>query len=348
MSATTAGEMDPLFALDNTEHLSDPPPAPARVATEPVTGEPRTSGVRRSEATRSILYMVEHALRYGKVRSLTQLLDQVAGFPQYKPYNALLVLLQRPAATYVLPAHDWEARYGRAIRPNEQPLVMLQPQGPVMFLFDVSQTEETDGSRPLPVRLENPYAMRPSVAAPLALQHVVENAKADGVRVLPARFGTPYAGCISRSTESTNQMVLTKRRPETHAEVAVRFEVLLNETYSPTEQLATLAHELGHLFCGHLGSQPSQLFPGEEFWRDRRGLSHPQKELEAESVARVVFRTLDPHNPLPPHLHQYFSTEPTLEGVSLEPILTAAGRVLEMSRGHAPRRPRSGTRSARR
>ena len=60
---------------------------------------------RPNEAKRSIHYMVDAALKYGKVRGLDDLLDSVAAFRQYKPYNALLVLPQIPAATYVLPAH---------------------------------------------------------------------------------------------------------------------------------------------------------------------------------------------------------------------------------------------------
>lgn len=107
---------------------------PEAPATVPATSKASADG-RKNEAKRSIRYMAEMALRYGKVTGLADLLDRVAAFHQYSPYNALLVLLQRPAASYVLPSHAWGERYGRVIRPNEQPLVMLQPQGPVMFLW---------------------------------------------------------------------------------------------------------------------------------------------------------------------------------------------------------------------
>ena len=48
-------------------------------------------------------------------------------------------------------------------------------------------------------------------------------------------------------------------------QVPVRFEVLLNRSYSATEQLATLAHELGHIYCGHLGAQTSDVWLGKKF-----------------------------------------------------------------------------------
>ncbi|GAB2855104.1 hypothetical protein GCM10027026_00920 [Myroides odoratimimus subsp. xuanwuensis] len=63
-----------------------------------------------------------------------------------------------------------------------------------------------------------------------------------------------------------------------------------------------------------------------------------QREHEAESVARVVFSTLAPGLPLPDHLSKYFELgEPPLRGLSLERVLKAAGRVLEIAHGWHPR-----------
>lgn len=294
-----------------------------------------------NEAKRSIRYMAQMALRYGKVGGLTELLDRVAAFQQYKPFQALLVLLQRPAATHVRPAHEWEEKFGWLVRPNEQPLVLLQPQGPVMFMFDVSQVEPGPGARPLPPVLRNPYAMENLTDAPHLLADIILNAKLDGVRVNDAGFGLGFAGCASRTQAGVTQ-TLTRglKVADPPLTVPVRFEVLLNRSHSPTEQLATLAHELGHIYCGHLGEQVSDVWPGQRFWKDRSRLAHEMEELEAESVARVVFRRLAPGWTLPDHLRQYFDKEPELTGVDLEPILTAAGRILEMSQGFSPRRVR--------
>src|SRR5690242_16827337 len=84
-----------------------------------------------SDAKRSIDYLLRMALDYGAMQDLDQLLDQVVRLRPYKPFNALLVLLQIPHATLVLPAHHWEERYRRRIKPGQQPIVMLQPRGPV-------------------------------------------------------------------------------------------------------------------------------------------------------------------------------------------------------------------------
>lgn len=77
------------------------------------------------EASRALSYWIDHALRFGKVSGLDDLLVQVFSYQQYKPFNALILLLQRPGVSYVLPAHRWEETYRRRIRPNEQPLLAL-------------------------------------------------------------------------------------------------------------------------------------------------------------------------------------------------------------------------------
>lgn len=298
-----------------------------------LVGEAAPRGTKpRSEAKKSIQYMLEAAMQYGGVRDYVDLLDRVAALRQYKPFNALLVLLQRPSATYLLPAHRWKERWGRVSRPNEQPLVMLQFRGPVMFLFDVSQTEAPDGARQLPVHLRNPYAMADVFSADSALNWLTSNAKLDGVRVSVAGHGLPSAGCIWPSDQGMTQPTLVKKKPETIERLPVRYETLLNDAYSPTEKLATLAHELGHLYCGHIGTHDREL------WPDRRGLSEPLQELEAESVARILFKRLAPDVELPAHLDQYFGNGQPRPDADIERVLVAAGRVIEMSKGFAPRR----------
>ncbi|GAB2855113.1 hypothetical protein [Nocardioides pacificus] len=116
-----------------TDALFELPGAPA--GTDP--GQPP-----RSEAKRSIDYVADAVLEFGKVSGVHELLNSVATLcitTKYKPYNCLLMRLQRPAATVVMPAHKWEERYGYVVRPGEQPIVLLQRGGPVMFLLDRSQ-----------------------------------------------------------------------------------------------------------------------------------------------------------------------------------------------------------------
>lgn len=290
---------------------------------------------RRSDAKRSITYITRAVLEFGKVAGLADLLDRVATLcvsTGYSPYNALLILLQRPAASFVLPAHQWQERYGHVVRPGEQPMVLLQPGGPVMFLLDVSQVEAGREALPLPATLRNPYAMADLYDAETAVFWITENAKFDGVRVTASPMGQGFAGCVAPVRSSAVQRLIVRKRPQLEErDVPVRFDAELNRGYSSTEQLATLAHELGHVYCGHLGAD------NDDQWTDRRHVEPDFRELEAESVARVVFETIAPRVQLPDHLSQFFKTEPKLEGAGLEAVLKSAGRILDISKGWNPR-----------
>jgi hypothetical protein len=291
--------------------------------------------VKRSTADRvprSIQSMIDLAVERRYANDVGDLLDQVAAVRGQRLFNALLAVLQRPHADYLLTPAEWASRYRRTIRPNEQPIVLLVPFGPVTFCFDVSQTEETEHSRKLPAGLLNPYAMPDVPAAREALSWLTSNARHDGVRVTHARHGLRSAGCIRHAHEGVAQSIDARDRRVPTAQVAVRYDVLLNEAYSETERLSTLAHELGHLFCGHLGASTT------DWWPNRRQSEHAVSEFEAESVARLVFRRIAPGVNLPPHLDQYFSEQDPIPTDGWEHVVAAADRVIDMARGRSPRK----------
>lgn len=290
-----------------------------------------------SHASRSIDRMAKDAIQHGRYSSLTALLDDVGGMTQYRLFNAFLALLQRPGSRYLLPAHRWEDEYRRLIRPNESPIVLLVPHGPLMFLYDVSQTEATPASRPLSNEFRNPFAMQDAHDAGEKLALLVDNVKGDGVRLLPAGRGLGKAGCIWTYDGGVSQAVAY--RNGSRAQVRVRYESLYNANYSSTEQLATVAHELGHLYCGHIGGHNPE-------WWVRRRLSEDVMEMEAESVARIVFRRFFPGVDLPAYRRLPAGTAlPDLTEVSLSHVMRAASwiEVDLMERRAGPRR---GTRSA--
>ena len=289
-----------------------------------MTGSPSTARTARSDVRRSIDDLVTDAQRYRHSADFRELLEFMARFRRQKPFNALLLHAQRPGARFVAPAHRWREKYERQVRPGETPLVALQPFGPVMFVYDVSQTEPM-GDQAIPDRFANAFAMPPITGVEKALPRLVENAKVDGVRVSHGTAGASHAGRISEVIEGRTQDVVVDRRLLTTVPVPVRYELVVNRDHSPTEQLATVAHELGHLYCGHLGT------PDPTWWPDRRRTSLNEREFEAETVAYLVCQRVDEHAKLPPYLDGFLEHHDTVpQGISLDVITKAAGMVIEL------------------
>src|SRR5262245_47182386 len=88
------------------------------------------------------------------------LLRFIGRFRFYAPFNAMLVHLQMPGAKYVATPSGWLRNYGRRIKADARPLVILRPMGPVMFVFDVSDTEAGEGAGSLPREVEHPFEVR--------------------------------------------------------------------------------------------------------------------------------------------------------------------------------------------
>lgn len=285
--------------------------------------EVRNAALQQVNRRGSLSLMVDFALERAYATSVGDLLDQAANLRQHKLFNALLACLQRPHADYLLPSHEWEGRWRRRVLPNEHPIVLLVPFAPVGFYFDVSQTGETERSRQLPGRFENPYRMEYVQDAGAALAALKAKVLLNGVRVSEAPLGHRLAGHIRRASGGTQQTpvrvgsrTVTEMRP-------VRFEVTLNRNYTDTEQLATFAHEIGHLYCGHLGGAKS------DWWPDRKGLDESMREYEAESVARLVFRRIAPEVELPDHLEQYFQPGAPVPDAGWSRVVSASDRIIE-------------------
>ena len=261
--------------------------------------------------------------RYRTSKEYFDLLKFVAHFRFYSPYNAMLVHVQMPGARFVAPPHRWRNQYGRQIRPGARPLVILQPMGPVMFVFDVSDTE----GDPLPPQVEKPFEVR-NGKINNELMRTIENAKRDGIAIHTARLGSQQAGSI-RTAELPNQPLAFGERI-----LPVRYELELDQNASEESRYACLVHELAHLYCGHLGT------PNPQWWPDRSGRKRAILELEAESVAYMICTRFGIDNPSEKYLAGYVAEFKKVSRISPECIMKAAGLIEKM--GKEKLKPRKG------
>jgi hypothetical protein len=206
----------------------------------------------------------------------------VGRFRFYSPFNAMLIHTQMPGAHFVCTARRWLKDYRREIKIGARPIVILQPMGPVLFVFDVSDTAPLPNARPLPPQVEDPFQVRNGrIGGQLAL--TIENAKRDGVRVTERADGSQRAGSIQWAAAGQHlEFTIAKKPLPKSTQVPLWFELLLNSVLSAEARYGTLVHELAHLYCGHLGT------PNGRWWPDRQNLSHAVREFEAESVSYLV------------------------------------------------------------
>ena len=244
----------------------------------------------------------------------------------------MLMHLQRPGATFVAPANKWIEKYGYKIKPNANPLVILQPMGPVMFVFDAADTEPGPKAKPLPNRVRKPFEVSSGKIGG-ELKSTIGNAKRDGVLILNQKSGSQLGGSIKPVfpfDNSRTQRFLQAGKPKEgeslFVEIPIRYQMLCSEDLSNEAQFATIVHELAHLYCGHLGT------PNRKWWPDRKGLSHQVVEFEAESVSYLVCARLDIETPAEKYLSGYVSENNKVPKISLECVMKAAGLIERMGR----------------
>ena len=264
------------------------------------------------------------------------LLKFIRKFRFYSPFNAMLIHIQRPGAKFVAPAIRWVEKYGYKIKINANPLVILQPMGPVMFVFDVADVKPGPDAQPLPPGVEKPFEVSGGKIGK-ELERTNENAKRDGIRIHAHKSGSQGAGAIGEMV-NTNlpplhfQVGTDKYRQPIYEQIPARYEMLFSEDLSREARYATIVHELAHLYCGHLGT------PNKKWWPDRIGLSPKASEFEAESVAYLVCTRLDIDIPAAAYLSGYVKNHEEVPKISLECVMKAAWLIERMGKKRLKKR----------
>ncbi len=218
-----------------------------------------------TEEARSLLdQLLTDSRLYAQSKDYKDLLDFVVRLRNFAPFNAMLLQIQKPGLSYAASAPDWRERFGRTIKEGARPLLILWPFGPVAFVYDVLDTE----GDPLPEDVASFFAQGPIDDKRIASVIPLVNRK--GIEWVYVDAGDQKAGSIR-----------VIRRP-TKEEKTTFYRMHINRNHAAPVQFATLAHELGHLFLGHLGPDRALNVP------ERPSMNHRQRELEAESASYLV------------------------------------------------------------
>lgn len=184
----------------------------------------------------------------------------------------------------------------------------------------------------LPQSVTNPFAVL-SGTEKGELAKTIDNAMRDGVRVRECEYGSQQAGQIQPADGAaafhlTDGSLFKPRK----VVVPILYDLLLNARQTAAERYATLVHELGHLYCGHLGS------PNEKYWPHRPGLSRQVEECEAESISYLVCTRLGIQTPSARYVAGYLTEDGEMPKISLDTVVKMAGLIHQMGQSRLPLR----------
>ena len=256
------------------------------------------------KAARSLLdQLLEDSRLYKTSQDYMDLLDFVKRLGNFAPFNAMLLQIQKPGLQFAASAYDWLNRFGRWPKENARPLLILWPFGPVTLVYDVVDTE----GKALPEDVSAFFAKGaiteaqiPGFIGKMAGRHI-ECTTFDG--------GDAKAGSI--------RVILRGSKPKE----ASLYAMQVNHNHKAPAQFATIAHELGHLFLGHLGPDRVLNIP------ERPRLTHSQEELEAESVSYLVCGRNGVQSKSQTYLAHFVSSNTTIEHLDFYQVMRAAGQV---------------------
>ena len=235
---------------------------------------------------------------YRDSNEFKKMLDFIGSFPYLAPYNAMLVQMQKPGATFVLTGKKW-AEYGRQPKLNGQKLIVLKPFGPVQCVFDFEDTEPIPNATEVMEEAdlikkytENLQQAQGDLDKKI-METLVSNLPVYGIyqddNFLAANS---YGGYIMPYHDQKLKVKIDK---DYYMEVSSNFVISVNKKQSNAVKFHTLCHELGHLFCNH------QCYDK----RKKRKLTLKEEEFEAETVAWLMCKRHSISNPSEEYLASY-------------------------------------------
>lgn len=256
------------------------------------------------DSARSTLdQLLDDSRLYRKGADFQHLLDFAVRLRNFAPFNALLLQIQKPGLNHAASARDWLETFGRTVKDGARPLLILWPFGPVALVYDLMDTE----GQPIPEGV-NAFEATGTIDK-MALVRFAKLLLKKNIAWNELDAGDRQAGSIR----------VVKRPAKPNEPSTYKMEV--NKNHDPNVQFSTLAHELAHLFLGHLGRDGYLRIP------ERPGLTHKQQELEAESTAYIVCARNGVECKSQSYLSNYVQQDTTTEQLDLYQIMRAAGQI---------------------
>jgi hypothetical protein len=246
-----------------------------------------------------------------------RLLKFIKKFRNFSIYNNTLVYLQNPNTTYYATAPHWYKNFGRCVKEDAKPLLILAPMTPILFVYDL---EDTYGNE-FPSLLINPPETDGTLD-PSIYDKTVENCKRDRIFIKRKKIS-------SFNNTPALKYRLSAELKSTHN---IKAAITINEDFNINDAYTTLCRELAHIYMGHFGNDK------DEWWPDRRDLNANQVDLETESICYIVCGRAGLKTNDEAYIRSLIDNNEDLQGISIELISKTAALIERMGKQKLPPR----------
>lgn len=240
---------------------------------------------------------------YTKSEDYKKLLEFVIRLRNFAPFNAMLLQVQKPGIRHAASAQDWRDRFDREVVEGARPLLILWPFGPVALVYDVKDTEGD---------------LLPEDVSPFVAQGQMDDNRMEKFQILLLKKSISWDWIDAGDSNAGSIRVINRA---TDSKGYSKYKMSINKNHNAAVQFSTLAHELAHLLLGHLGRDKKLKIP------IRPRLTHPQQELEAESVAYLVCERNGVTVKSKSYLSNFVDNNTTIDSLDLYQVMRAAGQV---------------------
>lgn len=247
------------------------------------------------------------------------------------PYNSMLAYIQRPGAKYLLNEGKWKKLFGRRIKPDARPILVLIPFGPLEYLFDVADTYALPDSKFDDEEIEKVIE---ELSAPFEANGDVNSAQYQLLLKNLSPYGIAYNLSMVAGRDFCAKIMRLDKKEEMidikignhNLKYPANFLLSVNSQASDAERFASIIHELGHFFCHHIGGPCTP----KEWWQ-YRPLDHGAREFEAESISWLICNRLGISSPSEKYLNGYLDKNDEIpSGISVDMIFKASNDIWRM------------------
>lgn len=281
----------------------------------------------RDKDISSIDRLFRDVKRFRKSSEFKQKLDFYCGFPYLGVYNAALVEQQRPGARLVLTTEKWRELYNRKIKINARPVIILMPFYPVDFLFDIADTKPIDNSTmadddEVIDGIIHRYRAKSTQEVGFYYDNMMKNLPKQGIYYTNEYItGSELQAEIRQDSSEKVYVQINKDYGEEHHNY---FTLSVSMRANLAGQLASMFHELGHLFCQHLPCS----------WWEGRSYTKEIKEFEAEIVSYLVCQRLGIETQSVEYLSNYMEENELIPPILIDFVFQAVDIIEQMARGN--------------